>query len=951
MEIGTLIKEAAVETPDPERAQKNLERLLYESPEFIEEHEQRIDLIAKLFSYSQFLADYSIKNSSELSYALKNLNKPVKREDIISETRNLYKITVENSSNRFKKDSMKVLRKLRKDYLLRITMKDIIGITGIDESMSELSILSEAIIQAALDISYILMTRKFGYMQDNSFAVIGLGKLGAGELNYSSDIDVISVYLYERSISSGILTPYGIRTNKISAHEYYCRLTEILTNLLQSPEEDGIAYRVDLRLRPNGQKGPVSLSLNSYISYYEAWGKTWERIALIRSRAVAGDKKPGDMFISAIEPFVWKRLIDYNDIDEIRSLKRKIDIISDVNDIKRGYGGIREIEFFVHVFQLLYGGEVRKLRIGILPTVIRELSNEGFLSQNDAHALSESYLFLRRLEHLLQMKDDLQTYSLPSQPDELKTLSKKMNFPHERDFTSELRLKRLMVRDMYISLLGGPETRHEVMAFLEGELTDSATMDYLSFKGFKNPDSAFKNVKALHEQMSLGKTLRERNLLRKTIPLFFEHIVKSGNKDRALSMLLTFIEKIGSHESYIDLLLQRSDTREILVTTFSTSTYFTRLLLSLENLEGIFEYPDIRTDYKSLQERLVNILRDNPEPVDAIREFKSIEELKSGLLVMKGVIDVYGFSHALSMLADTIIRAILKYFRAEKYFAVVGLGGFGARELNIGSDLDLIFINTQGQYSPDESSFKEKGVAEELIKLLSEYTAKSFAYKVDMRLRPDGSRGILVNNIDGYKNYYLKSAHPWEIQSLLRARPIAGNMNLLKAFQHLKRQIIMQRGKEISGSDIKDMRKRIIYEVSREFSGYDIKLGPGGIKEIEFLIQYLQLKYGERTPELITQNTVTAIKRLTTYGILDKNTEDCLSRAHKFMKTIDTLLRLNEEDALKIDSELIDIIIQFLNMKSKDILIMQIEDMRQKVLEITMRFYEQDQHRDISMPP
>jgi glutamate-ammonia-ligase adenylyltransferase len=950
MEIGTLIREAAIETPDPERALKNFERLLQSSPVLLKEHEQQIDKIAQLFSYSQFLSDYSIKNPAHLSVALKNLRNPISKQVIISEASVMYNVHTMKYPQIFKEQAMKLLREIKKRYLLGITLKDICGMTSLAECMAELSILSEAIIEIALALSQVFIRERFGDLKDDSFSIVGLGKLGAGELNYSSDIDIISVYRSEKTLSSGTLTPSGVRVNRIYSHEYFCRLTETLTSLLLSPTEDGIAYRVDLRLRPNGQKGEISLSINSYISYYEAWGKTWERVALIRARPVAGDNILGEMFIHAIEPFVWKRLIDYNEIDEIRSLKRKIDIISDVNDIKRGYGGIREIEFFVHVFQLLYGGEIKKLRIGILPVVIRELSNEGFLSQNDARALSESYLFLRRLEHLLQMKDDLRTHSLPSQSDELKTLSKKMNFPHERDFTSELRLKRLMVRDMYISLLGGHETQHEVMAFLEGELTDSATMDYLSFKGFKNPDSAFKNVKALHEQMSLGKTLRERTLLRKIIPLFFERIVKSGNKDRALSMLLRFIEKIGSHESYIDLLLQRSDTREILVTTFSTSTYFTRLLLSLENLEGIFEYPDIRTDYKSLQERLVNILRDNPEPMDAIREFKSIEELKSGLLVMKGVIDVYGFSHALSMLADTIIRAILKYFYAEKDFAVVGLGGFGARELNIGSDLDLIFINTQVQYSSDEISFKEKWIAEELIKLLSEYTAKGFAYKVDMRLRPDGSRGILVNNIDGYKNYYLKSAHQWEIQSLLRARPIAGKMNLLKAFQHLKRQIIMQRGKEISSSDIKDMRKRIIHEVSRESSGYDIKLGPCGIKEIEFLIQYLQLKYGGRMPELITQNTVTAIKRLATYGILDKNTEECLLHAHKFMKTIDTLLRFNEEDVLKIDSELIDIIIQFLNMKSKDILIMQIEDIRQKVLEITTRFYEEDQHRDISMP-
>jgi glutamate-ammonia-ligase adenylyltransferase len=802
--------------------------------------------------------------------------------------------------------------------------------------MSELSILSEAIIELALDMAFTLMRRKYGLLRENAFSLIGMGKLGAGELNYSSDIDIITIYRSEDSFSTGILNPFGIRHNKISSHEYFCTLTEILTNLLQSPTEDGIAYRVDLRLRPNGQKGALSLSLDSYRSYYEAWGKTWERIALIRARPIAGDYVFGEKFLSAIEPFVWKRSMDYNDIEEIRELKKKIDTVFDVNDIKRGYGGIREIEFFVHTFQLLYGGERKNLQKGSLIIALEELLQEGLLSRDDVRTLSESYIFLRRIEHILQMKDDMQVYNLPAQPEELEILSRKMHFEDKTVFTAELRLRKLKVRDMYNSLLGETDTTQEVMLSLPDKLPEDSILDYLSFKGFKNPGFALKNMNALLEQISIGKTIRERHLLRKTIPLFLELIVKSENKDLALNKLVTFIQKIGNHESYVDLLLQRKDAREIIVSTFVISKYFTRLLLSLENLEGIFEYPDIRMDYTSLQERLVNMLKYNVNPVNAIREFKIIEELKSGLLFIKGYLDVYGLLHTLSILADTIIRAIIKDLHADKGFAVIGLGGFGAAELNIGSDLDLIFISTQdGSYPPHD-----KGIAEELIKFLSEYTAKGFAYKVDMRLRPDGSQGILVNDIEGYKNYYLKSAHLWEVQALLRARPIAGDMVLLKEFQHLRKQIISQRGSEISGYDIEDMRKRIIHEISKESSGYDIKNGPGGIKETEFLIQYLQLKHAVDLPNLLIHNTVTAIKRLGRYAVLDADTKKLLLDSHMFFRTIDTLLRLNDEDALKINSKLIDIIIRFLNLKSKDELIKKIEDIRQKIVGITKKFYE-----------
>jgi glutamine synthetase adenylyltransferase len=295
--------------------------------------------------------------------------------------------------------------------------------------------------------------------------------------------------------------------------------------------------------------------------------------------------------------------------------------------------------------------------------------------------------------------------------------------------------------------------------------------------------------------------------------------------------------------------------------------------------------------------------------------------------------------------ANTIIRAIIKYLHGNIGFAVIGFGGFGARELNIGSDLDLIFVTKQGRSKPLHEISSEKGdIAEKLIRFLSEYTENGIAYKVDMRLRPDGSKGILVNNMNGYKNYYLKSAHLWEIQSLLRARPVAGDINLLTAFQQMKRQIIIQRGKEMSSSDMKIMRKRIIHEISKESSGYDIKHGCGGIKEIEFLIQYLQLKHAGRFPDLIIHNTVTAIKRLASYAILDRDTEGLLLHAHRFMRTIETLLRFNEEDVLKTDSEIIDIIIRFLNFKSKNNLMKQIEDIRQQVVEITKRFYGQNAH-------
>ena len=265
MPINNLIRTVSDNTPDPERALKNLDRLLRQSPAFLEEHSAHLEDIARLFSYSQFLADYSTGNLSSLSRALKDRPVTIDKQKILSGAYNEYSaFRNEELTTLYKEKAMKLLREIKRNYLLSVTLNDISGVTSLNECMSELSILSEALIEFALDMSFTLMRRRFGLMRENEFSIIGLGKLGASELNYSSDIDIITIYRSEESISTGVLNPFGIRYNRISSHEYFCTLTEILTNLLQSPTEDGIAYRVDLRLRPNGQKGASSLSLDSY---------------------------------------------------------------------------------------------------------------------------------------------------------------------------------------------------------------------------------------------------------------------------------------------------------------------------------------------------------------------------------------------------------------------------------------------------------------------------------------------------------------------------------------------------------------------------------------------------------------------------------------------------------------------------------------------------------------
>jgi glutamate-ammonia-ligase adenylyltransferase len=394
------------------------------------------------------------------------------------------------------------------------------------------------------------------------------------------------------------------------------------------------------------------------------------------------------------------------------------------------------------------------------------------------------------------------------------------------------------------------------------------------------------------------------------------------------------MSKIGGYESYIDLFSKHPAIVELVIKIFNESTYLTRAMLNLDNLESIFEYPDVKMDRTSLKERLTASLNISEDPMTTVREFKSVEELKIGTMFLTGQIEINAFSRKLSLLADTIVGTSLKSLGGCKGLAIVGLGRMGAAEMNIGSDLDLIFVSDDGG-SRNRKSRNNKNTVEsagKLIKLLSDYTSKGTVYKLDMRLRPDGSKGILVNNIEGYRNYYLNVAHPWEIQALLRARTIAGEPQLLQSFNDMKREVIFRRGKEVTADYVREMRQRIIRELSKESVGYDIKHGPGGLEEIQFMIQYLQLKNVAKYPDLVTHKTGVALKRLVKHEIIERGLSTRILEAFRFLRTIEAMVRLNEDNVLKRDSGLCEPIAAYMEFSKPSDLIDEIERIRNSVL-------------------
>ncbi|MEN8262241.1 MAG: bifunctional [glutamate--ammonia ligase]-adenylyl-L-tyrosine phosphorylase/[glutamate--ammonia-ligase] adenylyltransferase [Nitrospirota bacterium] len=915
------ISDAALKTSDPGRTERNLTRFVEANPD-IKRFRPYFVIIANFFAVSQFLANYCIANPDEMYAAVKGRRKNITRK-LLKEHAQKELVPDEQMDINY---LMKALRIFKKRYLLGITIRDITGESGLLTSMDELSFLAETIISKALQWSLEYNKKRFGAPEDSTVSIIGLGKLGGEELNYSSDVDLIAVYDNDEGQTSGVLNPSGVMFNKISNHEFYCKTIELLHKLLSSHTEDGIAYRVDLRLRPQGQKGDITMPLKAYKTYYESWGRTWERMVLIRARPVAGDAELGKEFMKTIEPFVWKRTVDFSEIEEIRGLKKKIDSMLARDDIKRGYGGIREAEFFIQTFQLLYAGENSSLKSYRILNAIQALKWMNMVPEKDLTTLWGNYLYLRRVEHYLQMKEDLQTHTLPSDKNEMESLARVMGFHSVSDFLAELRLRRMQTKNMYNSLLGTQDDVHqEALNLLEGKLDDRELSGYLSFRNVKHPDKSLVNLKSIREHMESFRTMHERSITREVIPRLLENAFMSEYPDRVLAGLENLLTAYNIKTAHLNAIRDQKELMMGIIKIFSLSPYLTRIFLSSQYyLNILIEEWSIFKTLRGMEEKLKRTVREGENFSSQLAQYRRLEEIRLGILFLLGIINAEDLFRVLSHLAEAIIGMIIES-RKCRGLSVIAFGKLGGREMTFGSDLDIVFV------SETEEAATE---AEKIMKTLTSYTDMGMLYSVDTRLRPDGSKGILVQDIEGYRNYYMKKAQNWEIQALLKARPVGGDTALACSFISMAKDIILKKGKDIPGNDISEMRVRIVKELSHESEGIDVKLGPGGIEEIEFHTQYLQLHHSEKFPDFLVQNTLTAIRRLAKKEILSSSDKDICSQAYEYFRKLETFQRLNEEQVITEDSDFTKLAATFMGHKNQEEFLSHLRALRNSVLEI-----------------
>ncbi|MBF0345053.1 MAG: bifunctional [glutamate--ammonia ligase]-adenylyl-L-tyrosine phosphorylase/[glutamate--ammonia-ligase] adenylyltransferase [Nitrospirae bacterium] len=877
------LKEACTETPEPDRAYRNLLNLYENAPDTVDTlTNEQLHTTALLFAHSQFLANYTAKYPASYIECLNGIDKP-------ADAKHIKGYVTSSLMNWQNTDMFAFLRGIKYRHLLIITLRNITGRTDVTTCMTELSALADVIIDTANRYTWSQLIRKYGDPTDGRISIIALGKLGACELNYSSDVDLMFCYDISEGQTTGVLSQHGVNINRVSTHEYYCKGVELISKLLNQNTPDGFAYRVDLRLRPQGAKGELALSLNGYEQYYESWGREWERVALIRARHVAGDDALGREFIDMIRPFVYRKYIDMRSIDEIKKLKRKIDSTFNENDIKKGFGGIREAEFFAQALQLVYGGQQPLLQQRGLILTLHRLSQKNLIGYDDFFLLSENYLYLRKLEHFLQMLNDTQTQTLPTDPQQLQCLAKKMGVSTKNEFLSVLKKKRTEVRTIYDSLFqpksdapGVNQNDHQNDVY-----TEETLKHILQERHISSHERIIQLFRKIRDSMGSFQTLRGRRLQDAVIPHFLHEAVECKAPEMALSNLYNFTNTLTTDLSYLELFDNHRALIKALVEVFATSGYLSSILMGSKKYVEVFAGgTPVRKTLATMLTELQSMLKGHTVVGETLTTFRKMEELRLGIIYLNRRITIQHLTRGLSKIAQVILISALNALSPASGLHIVGFGKLGGREITINSDIDIIFVS---EHEADEELNKH---AERLLRALTAYTKEGATYSVDTRLRADGSKGPLIKSLDALEGYYLNKAHPWEIQALLKARALTGSAVFRRRFLAVKTNVISKRCSEITPEAIRSMRDKIRRERLMQPSAIDIKLSVGGIEDIEFLIQYLQLRYVAGYPVVLVQNTLAAIMRLVRCGLMDREDSRQLINNYLFYRNVETFQRL-----------------------------------------------------------
>lgn len=799
------------------------------------------------------------------------------------------------------------LRRYRAAESARLVWRDVLELDQVDATLAGTTRLAETCLQLALRALETEFATRHGVVRNargeaQRLVVFGLGKLGGGELNFSSDIDL--VYAYPEGGESD-----GARV--LAAEDYFARLGQRLAKLLDEPTVDGFCHRVDLRLRPFGNAGRVALSFAGMDQYFQREGRDWERYAWLKARTVAGDIEAGEHWLQSLRPFIYRRYLDFTALDGLREMKASINAevarreLAD--DIKRGPGGIREIEFLAQALQLIRGGREASLRERRLLPALHALVSSGQMLESDARALIEAYRFLRRLENRLQMLRDAQTHALPEQPLDRVRIAQGLGYPHWVALREALDGQRARVAAEFNELLAPRQRELEPAAMTRywRALPDAGDMETLAAAGFVAAGSADATLRDFAQSAgvsSLSDSARVR--LDRVLPALLEAAAVSSQPDAALKRLLALLQAILRRASYLALLDEQPGALARLVDVVSRSALLAeRLALYPLLLDELLDtrvggpLPDRVQMHEACDVALLE-----PDPEIALRllnERRLALSFRIALAALDRRQSARDSTRQLAWLADAVLRVVLQLVERDVVaahgiiaggrFAVIGYGSLGGEELGFGSDLDLVFLyDAQGVEASDGARPLEAGrwfarLAQKMVALLAAVTAAGRLYDIDVRLRPDGAKGLLVSSLASYREYQRDRAWTWEHQALVRARAVAGDARLLADFEQVRAQTLARaRDVDKLRLEVIAMRQRMRAELDRsDAARFDLKQGAGGLVDLEFLLQYLVLRDSHAHASLLLpRDSQGLIEALLQVGTIDRATAAAMTSAH-----------------------------------------------------------------------
>lgn len=801
-----------------------------------------------------------------------------------------------------------LLRRWRTAMSTRLVWRDLAGLDSVEQTLAGATELAEQCLRLALEALEQDVASRHGVVRDGEgnaqrLVVFGLGKLGGGELNFSSDVDL--VYAYPQGGESDGPRP-------LAAEEYFARLGQRLARLLDDTTVDGFSHRVDLRLRPFGNAGRVALSFTGMDLYFQREGRDWERYAWLKARAVAGDIAAGEAWLATLRPFVYRRYLDYTALDGLREMKAAI--TAEVarrdmhEDIKRGAGGIREIEFLCQALQLIRGGREPALRERRLLHALVALVDSGQMAAEDGAALREAYLFLRRLENRLQMLRDAQTHTLPADPIDRLRIAVGLGHEDWEGLRSALALQQQRVSTEFAALLAprrGQAAPDALAGYWRG-LPGGNDAQLLADAGFVDASGADQMLREFAQSLgvkSLSDAARAR--LDRVLPALLHAATRSPQPDAALKRVLGLLQAILRRTSYLALLDEQPSALARLVDVLARSALLAERLVAYPLL--LDELLDVRVSgpIPSAAEmhaecRQVLAMEDPEAALRWLNEIRLALSFRMAMATLDGRQRALESTRQLAELAQAVVATVLEMAEADLRaahgavpggrFAIIGYGSLGGLELGFGSDLDLVFLHDHPADAeasdgarPLETSRWYARLAQKVMALLGAVTAAGRLYDIDVRLRPDGGKGALVSSLASYREYQRERAWTWEHQALVRARGVAGDTGLLEAFEQVRAQTLgRERDRDALLADVVKMRQRMRAELDRsDAARLDLKQGEGGIVDLEFLLQAGVLLHAGGDPALLQpRDTPSLIDALAAAGWLSQARAQALHDAH-----------------------------------------------------------------------